>query len=271
MTTLHFKARVPVFDANVRVGHRHDEVSACPNRAALLAEMERHGVERALIYHAQSDEVSALDGNLALEEWLAKDNQDDNRLVPQWSALPVASSLQQLETLHAQGRVSSVRLQETAGVGLPFRPWAYDELLTWLSTRRIPVWIALPDFNPDDLVTTLCGYPDLITVIVGAHYVHHLIVRPLLAALPNAHLELSRYEPIGAIEALCKELGAQRFVYGSWFARYAMGPMLFYLHHTSLSEEELALICAGNLERILGQPAATPALSSAGALHDRRS
>ena len=52
-------------------------------------------------------------------------------------------------------------------------------------------------------------------------------------------------------EALRDEFGAQRLVYGSWYARYAMGPMLFYLHHTNLTEAELALVCAGNLERIL--------------------
>jgi hypothetical protein len=267
MSSLRFQARVPVFDANVRAGNRYDEVTVCQDRAALLKEMDRHGVQRALIYHAQTDEISPIDGNLALESWLG----DDNRLVPQWSVLPVAGSLQQLQALHEQGRVSSVRLHETAGVGLPFRPWAYDELLTWLSMAQIPVWMPLPDFDPDDLVTTLNAYPDLVTVIAGAHYVHHLMVRPLLRALPNTHLELSRYEPIGAIEALCAEMGAHRFVYGSWYARYAMGPMLFYLHHTNLSEEELALVCAGNVERILkaGQPATTPALS-AGAHHDRR-
>ena len=96
------------------------------------------------------------------------------------------------------------------------------------------------------------GYPDLVTVLVGAHYVHHLLVRPLLTWLPNAHLELSRYEPIGEIEALRTEFGARRLVYGSWYPQYAMGPMLFYLHHTDLSEEELASVCAGNLARILG-------------------
>jgi len=87
--------------------------------------------------------------------------------------------------------------------------------------------------------------------------VHHLLVRPLLARLPNAHLELSRYEPIGEIEALRDEFGAHRLVYGSWYWQYAMGPMLFYLHHTDLNDEELARVCAGNLERILG-----PALRS---------
>jgi predicted TIM-barrel fold metal-dependent hydrolase len=167
--------------------------------------------------------------------------------------LPTPASLAQLQALHQQGRVSSVRLHDTRVAGLPFRPWAYDPLLAWLSSQRIPVWIPLPGADADELAMTLQGHPDLATVLVGAHYVHHLQVRPLLTHLPNAHLELSRYEPIGEIEALADELGAHRLVYGSWYWQYAMGPMLFYLHHTNLSEEELALVCAGNLERILGR------------------
>ncbi|MBX3010013.1 MAG: hypothetical protein KF832_00855 [Caldilineaceae bacterium] len=247
MTTLTFKARVPVFDANVRVGDRHDEPPACSDRQTLLAEMDRHGVDRALIYHAQTDDISPVDGNLALEAWLGT----DGRLVPQWSVMPTPASLAQIQALHAAGRITSVRLHDTWSVGLPFRPWAFADLLGWLSQEHIPVWIPLPTLPADDLVTTLQGYPDLVTVGVGAHYVHHLLARPLLRALPDLHLELSRYEPIGEIEALCAEFGAQRLIYGSWFARYAMGPMLFYLHHTKLREAELALICAGNVERIL--------------------
>jgi len=76
-------------------------------------------------------------------------------------------------------------------------------------------------------------------------------VRPMLRALPNAYLELSRYEPLGEIEALRTEFGAERLLYGSWYSRFVMGPMLFYLHQTDLTDQELALVCAGNLERIL--------------------
>jgi hypothetical protein len=268
MSTLHFTARVPVFDANIRVGDRHDEATMCRDRAALLAEMDRHGVERAVIYHAQTEDISPLEGNAALELWLG----EDQRLIPQWSVLPVAASQEQIQRLHSQGRVSSVRLQETDTVGLPFRPWAYGELLGWLSEQQIPVWIALPEFYPDELVSTLSLYPKLVVVLVGAHYVHHLQVRPLLHVLPNAYLELSRYEPIGDIEALCAEMGAERFLYGSWYWRYAMGPMLFYLHHMNVTEEALALICGGNVERILAatKPSNTPIFSTSGDVHDRR-
>ena len=41
-----FRPRVPVFDANVRVGDLHYAPSPCRNRAQLLAEMDRHGVEK---------------------------------------------------------------------------------------------------------------------------------------------------------------------------------------------------------------------------------
>lgn len=247
MVSLSFKARVPIFDANVRVGDRRDEASPCRNQAQLLAEMDRHGVERALIYHAQTELLSPLDGNGFLESWLG----EDGRLVPQWSIGPTSDSLRQIKALHAQGRVRSVRLHDARQVGLPFRRWAYDETLTWLSEANIPLWVLLPAADANDLMTTLQAYPQLVTVLIGAHYSHHLWVRPFLKQLPNAYLELSRYEPIGQFEALRDEFGAERLVYGSWYSRYVMGPILFYLHHTDYTNSELALVCAGNLERIL--------------------
>jgi predicted TIM-barrel fold metal-dependent hydrolase len=248
MKSLSFEPRVSVFDANVRVGSLPHEPSPCPDRAALLTEMDQRKIGRAVVYHALTEEISPVEGNVLLEEWLG----GDGRLIPQYSVLPTAASLAQLEALHGRGRVSSVRLHDTRAVGLPFRPWAHGELLAWLSTRRVPAWIPVPGGDTDELLTTLESYPDLPTVLVGAHYVHHMQVRPLLKRLPNAHLELSRYEPLGDIEALADEFGAHRLVYGSWYPQYAMGPMLFYLHNTRLSEDELALVCAGNLERILG-------------------
>lgn len=248
MTSLNFKSRVPVFDANVRVGDLLDEPAPYRDREGLLSEMDRHGVQRALIYHAHGENVSPIIGNEYLEAWLS----DDGRTHPQWMVIPTSDSLAQVQSLHADGRVSSVRLFDTGQRDLPFRPWAYDTLLSWLSEERIPVWVLLPEADADALVTTLQAYPSLVTVLVGAHYVHALWLRPMLAALPNAHLELSRYEPIGEIESLRDEFGAERLVYGSWYSRFAMGPMLFYLHHTNLSDAELASVCAGNLERILG-------------------
>ncbi|MCY3789612.1 MAG: hypothetical protein OXH63_12580 [Gemmatimonadetes bacterium] len=243
---LSFRARVPVFDANIGVGHCHDRPSPFADVAGLRAEMQRHGVERGLIYHLQGETLSAIEGNEALRAWLG------NGLVPQWVAGPSADSLAQLRALHAAGEVSSVRLHNTEASRVPFADWIYGELLAWLAAERIPLWISLADTPVAEVMETLRRFPDLQVVLLGAHYVHSLALRPLLRALPQAAMELSRFENLGGIESLIGEFGVERFLYGSYYPRYAMGSMLFYLHHLAIDDDALAALTAGNLERILG-------------------
>ena len=249
MTSLNFQPRVPVFDANIGVGHRQDQPAPFEDAAGLLEEMHRHGVERALIYHVQGETISAVQGNEQLIRWAAADLP----LSLQWVASPIPDSLRQLQELHAAGKVQSVRLPSIDPDRHPFLDWIYGELLEWLSAERIPLWISLADISTTDLMNTLRLFPDLVTVLLGAHYTHAMFVRPLLKHLPNAHLELSRYEVLGEVEALREEFGCQRLLYGSFYPRYAMGPMLFYLHHLRLDDAELTAVCAGNLERLLGE------------------
>ena len=95
MCSLHFTARVPVFDANVCVGDLSAEPAPCRDRAGLLAEMDRHGVGRALIYHAQADTLSPIEGNRYLQAWLGA----DGRLAPHWLVMPTEDSLAQIQSL----------------------------------------------------------------------------------------------------------------------------------------------------------------------------
>ena len=55
------------------------------------------------------------------------------------------------------------------------------------------------------------------------------------------------------MEALGRDVGARRLVYGSFYPRYAMGPILYYLHRCDLTAPQLDLICAGNVGRLLGE------------------
>ena len=248
MSSLNFRASVPVFDANIGVGHRHDRPAPFDDADGLLEEMHRHGVERALIYHIQGESISPTQSNEELARW----TEADGPFSLQWVAGSTPDSLRQLQELHAAGKVQSVRLNNTDTPYNPFLDWVYGDLLGWLSAERIPLWVSLADSTPAEVMATLRLFPDLVTVLLGAHYSHAQFVRPLLANLPHSHLELSRYEGLEEVEALNEEFGCQRLVYGSFYPRYAMGPMLFYLHHTSFSETELKTVCAGNLERLLG-------------------
>ena len=246
MTSLNFQPRVPVFDANVGVGHRHDRPSPFSDANELLEEMQRHGVDRALIYHVQGEAISAIRGNEALRHWAG------DAFSLQWMAGPGDDSLRQLRGFHASERVVSVRLHSPEERRMPFVDWLYGPLLDWLSAERIPLWVSLADGSPGQIVNTLQRFPDVTVVLLGAHYTHAPMIRPMLRRLPNAFLELSRFENLGEVEALVAEVGAERLLYGSYFPRYAMGPMLFYLHHLEIDDSDLAAICAGNLERLLG-------------------
>ena len=248
MKGLSFTAQVPVFDANVGVGHLDDDSAPFSDAAGLLEEMARHGVDRTVIYHVRGETRAAREGNELLTRWADGEGEAFNL---QFVAGPDEECLRQLQERHAGSPVASVRLHSTSRLGLPFVDGLYGDLLAWLQSEGISLWLSLSDTDPAQAMTTLSRFPDLVTVLVGAHYMHYPFVRPFLRSLPRTVMELSRYEIMGQVERLLEEFGCERFVYGSYYPRYSMGEMLFYLHHMDLSPTELAAICSGNLERIL--------------------
>ena len=243
---LDFSPAVALFDANISVGTGRLELGRTAERQALLDELDRHGVGRAVVYHRHADEVSPIHGNNLLQHWL----HPDQRLLPLWSALPTEESLTQITELNQAGLVRAVRLSPAAG--LPFVAWIYHDLLSWLATHSVPLWIALPDLDPAALVATLRNYPQLRVVVTEVHYSHALLIERMLAALPGLHLELSRFEPLDGVRRLIARFGVERLLYGSAYPRYALGPIAYYLHHCNLDSAQLTQICSGNLERLYG-------------------
>ncbi len=240
--------RPAVFDANVAVGDTRDGLSPLRDREQLLAEMDRHGVGRALIYHANSHQP-LVDGTVTddeLDEWR------NERLLPQWTGLPVRTSIERLERRHAAGDLTCVRICAGERVMSPFHPWLYGELLTWLAEIGAPAVIELPELDPDAIVRTLQAFPRLRSILVGAHPTHAIFVPAMLRAVDGMHLELSRYEPLGGVEMLCGEFGAARLLYGSWYPRYAMGTMVHYLRTIDLSDADRAAVLGGSLQGLLG-------------------
>ena len=252
VSELSFRCDTPVVDANVGVGHRHDQPSPFGEPAPLLAEMDRHGVDSALIYPLQGEMISALDGNDGLHEWI---DGSDGRLLPTWMASGAPESLVQLQQLHAEGHVRAVRLHDTTSTSTPLTSWIYGDLLTWLQQEQLPLWISLADNDPMELANTLAEFRELSVVLVGGHYTHAPYIPQLLRHLPRACLELSRHETLGAIEDLVTSVGARRLLYGSYAPRYAMGPVLWGLHRLAIEPWQLQRILDGTARELLRLPA----------------
>jgi predicted TIM-barrel fold metal-dependent hydrolase len=172
------------------------------------------------------------------------------RLVPQWCAHLAMDLLGYFaERVEATG-VRAVRAAPRLG-RYPFTPWIVDEWLGWLRDTGRALWISLDEVEADALHTTVRRHPDLRLVLADGHYSHHAVIWPVLRALPNVTLELSRYDVAGGVCRLVDAFGTHRFVFGSAYPDLAPEPYLFYLHHAGLDDDALRAVCAGNLERLL--------------------
>lgn len=242
---LDFKSAVPVFDANVALGRRHDRRVRIDTVEGTLQAMSRVGVGRALVYSPHAANFDPGDGNRVLLEMI----EGEASLVPQFVCIP-SDDLESFAAGIKKHGVRSVRLLPKLH-DYPFRDWVVKPWLQWLAAEDIHVWIPFDQIDPSELHETLKEYRDLNVVLAEVPYRHAAWALHLLRSLPNLHIETSWFLAIDGVSRLIDAVGDRRILYGSRFPESAMGPHLYHLHRCGLSESSLAAICSGNLKRIL--------------------
>ncbi len=252
---LDFEPTVPVFDANVALGRRHDKHVAVDTVAGVLQVMDDSGVGRALVYAPHAVTYDPRDGNAMLVEQIG----GEARLVPQFVCSPVFDRLDDFADEVEAAGVRSVRM--VPGLhSYPFRDWVVGRWLDWMADTRTPVWLHTQwqtwlsggdNLDPRDVYETLKARPDVTAVLSEVKYDDISWALSLLRSLPNLHIEISRFVVGGGIEYLLEAAGESRIMFGSRFPDSAMPLHLYGLHHSGLSDETLSAICAGNLERLL--------------------
>ncbi len=255
---LDFKPSVPVFDANMSLGRRHDKPVNVDSVQDARSEMDRAGIGRALLYAPHAAIFDSGEGNRALIETIG--GSDD--FAPQFVCNPSFDDLGEVMAhVDAEG-VRSVRMFPGLH-NYPFRPWVVGPWLDWLAETGIPVWLPvehelvgpLPGtypIDPRDIHDTLAERPDVRAVLSEAKYNDASWALPLVQGLPNLDFEISRFVPGGGLTSVIDAIGPERVLFGSRFPDSALSPQLFSLHRSGLSTDALRAICAGNAERLLG-------------------
>ena len=252
---LHFKPSVPVFDANVALGRRHDRRVSVDTTEGTLKAMDRADVERAVVYAPHAAGYDSTEGNTLLVDMI----RGESRLVPQFVCNPSYDDLDTFATEVKEHRVRSVRMVPTLH-NYPFLPWVVKPWLDWLAAENLPLWLPVHyDFlrtvhvvKPAELHETLERHPDVKAVLCEVKYAENSWAIPLLRSLPNLYVELSRISNADGIARLLDTVGEERILFGSRFPDGSISPQLYTLHRCGLGDETLASICAGNLERLLG-------------------
>ena len=243
---LNFKPSVPVFDANVALGRRHDLRVRVDTAEGTLRAMRAAGVGRALVYSQHATEFDGRDGNQLLLEMI----QGEPGLIPQFVCNPGFEDMAAFADGVMEHRVRSVRMVPALD-NYPFRDWVVGPWLAWLAEDRIPLWLNVWQVDPSELHDTASAHPDVAVVLSEVHYSQINWAVPLLRSLPNLYIEISRYVVSDGIQTLLDVVGEERILFGSRFPASPMAAQLYNLHRCGLSRATLEAICSRNLERLL--------------------
>jgi predicted TIM-barrel fold metal-dependent hydrolase len=220
----------------------------------LLAEMDRAGVERALVWHIAQHDAAPRVGNQLLADAIAP----HPRLMGCWTVLPnqarefpaPAELFRQMKT----ARVVALRVFPNAHKFL-LNAVTMGDLLESMAARRVPLFVSVRrGMERHDVYNLLAEFPDLVCVICDPGcWGEDRLFRPLLERYPNVYVDTAQYLLDGGIEALVADYGPQRILFGSGFPESYFGGMMMALKHAQISDEAKVLIAHCNLERIIGE------------------
>jgi len=241
------------FDCNVVLGPLTAPTTrAFPTVDGLLAEMDRAGIARALVYHSLAREWHAPAGNAALMTAIA----DQERLEPCWVLLPPATrEMPAPDRLLAQmedAGVRAARLFPGPDVhNFSLADWCSGSLLAALEEARTPTFIDLDQPSWETLANLLSRHPRLPIVLTNVSYRIDRYLYPLWERHANLFVELSGYQGQRALEAVCERFGAERLLFGTHLPEFDAGPTIAHVAYADVAESAKRAIAGGNLERLL--------------------
>jgi hypothetical protein len=223
-----------------------------PTAEALLDEMDRAGVDKALVWHIAQHDASPQVGNQLLTDAI----RPHPRLLGCWTILPnQAREFPPLSLFFEQMREARVRALRIFPSSHKFLANAISmgDWLEAMVARRIPLFVSLRrGVEWRDLYDLLAEFPDLVCVICDhGCWGQDRLFRPLLERYPNVYVDTAQYLLDGGIESLVADYGGRRLLYGSGFPESYIGGMMLALRHARIPDEAKAAISGENLERII--------------------
>ncbi len=221
----------------------------------LLAQMDRCGIERALVRHAVAAELDPMVGNQMLMEEIA----DTPNLTPLWTVQPHhTGEFWEPKELLSKMEANDVRAVTMFGYAgdqnFITSEWNCGALYDALEDVRIPLFIGLVQITGgyEGLQKILKAHPKLPIVLSGVTYRDARNLYALLDRYSNLHITSAGWKAMDGIEDVCAKFGAERILFGSSLPYGAGGAAIATVTYANISDEEKQLIASENLERLLG-------------------
>jgi len=245
--------KLEFFDSNIMLGSPYQYLYQCARDAdALLAEMDRRGIGKALVWHAAQCFASPRDGNRLAAEAVAR----SVRLSGCWTVLPpVTGEVGGPGFFEEMGRHGLVALRAFPEPhNYLLNRTSFGTFLDEVSERGIPFMIS-PErgITWQGIYDLMKEYPNLTCVVydVGI-WSRTRFLWPLLDTYPRLHVETGMLSiQAGGLEETVKRFGSERLLFGSGFPmRYPEAAML-QLAHADIPDTDKQRIAADNLEELI--------------------
>jgi hypothetical protein len=239
-----------VFDANCAVGPWPTEKPRYETVEGLLAEMERLGIQRALVSHTLARTYDPVQGNQILMDEIA----GHEALLPCWTLLPPAcgemAPPDELLAEMAQAGVRAARFYPREH-SYPLAEWQCGELFEALDRRRYVVLLDLAQASWGEIERICRTYSRLALVVTRVGYRELRPLFALLSAHSNLYCDLSNLSTYLGIEEILDRFGSERLLFGTGLPTADPGGPLARLGYTDAPPAALDAIAHGNLDRLL--------------------
>lgn len=249
------------FDCNCYFGSPFkpgESPKVCAGVDDLLAELNRAGIARAMVWSVAQLDASPQHGNPLLAEAI----RNHPNLFGVWTVLPPQTGEIPPDKLFSDmkaNRIMALNAFPNANRYL-LNAVTMGPLLAEMTARRIPLIYSLKNNQPGvgergawmGLYDLLKDFPEL-TVIITDHgsWSSDRYFRPLIENYKRVYVDTAIYFLDGGIEDLVARYGPGRLLFGSGLPERFPGGMMLAIRHAEISEDAKVAIASGNLDRII--------------------
>lgn len=246
-------AKLKFFDCNCSVGRvTHPYLEDIFEARDVRHEMDRAGVEDALVFHTMARDADPMLGNRLLREAIG----DIKGLYPVWVVMPhhtgeMPTPKKLLKDMIKSG-VKAVRMYPTKDFhSFSIADWSCGKLFAALEDARVPLMLDIEIVWWETIQSLLDRYPKLPIIATNVSYRHNRFTYPLFERYENIFVETSRYFGAGNYEDVVERFGMRKILFGTNMPHFTGTAAVSMLTYADISEKAKEAIAGGTLRKLL--------------------
>ena len=239
------------FDSNITVGRKIAlDYTPIDNEIELLNLMDEHGIDKALIIHADQRNVHPEIGNQ-----IAVDFTKSDRIEKVFALLPAATCEFDYDVLSymKENKIKAITVFPKY-MNFFMNKVCMGKQLDEIVERKIPIILSLyGEMDWADMYAFMKDYPEATVIIKDLYdWAQDRYYYPLLVAYKNLYMETNKMSLVASgIEDATKRFGSHRFVFGTAYPRCYISASKMDLMHARIKDSDKENIAYNNLERLL--------------------